>query len=60
MKHTRIATLCLVLMILIALANFRAPAIHPIDSIARITAPVADQTGLMRVLHQAERSARGE
>lgn len=52
-------TTCLVLMIVIALVEFRAPTLHPLTSLDRALALISDHTDLAHTLQAAQRAADG-
>ena len=58
MRNTRIATACLGLMLLIALASWKPAHLSPITSLDTFLKAAGDQTDLMKVLRQAEEASR--
>lgn len=60
MRSTAAFKICIFLMTLIALVEFRIPQFHPVTSLDRALSAISDQTDLAHVLHAAERAARGE
>ena len=60
MRSKRIATICLAIMILIALVSWKPAHLSPITSLDTFLKAAGDQTDLMKTLHQAERASRGQ